>query len=487
MQLPTGTPNPDFQPIHRWSALDAAQVLGGRLVGAPPGLPFGILSTDSRALAPGDWFLAIRGDRFDGHAFLADAIARGAAGAVVDDSFDPEDLPGTPLILVPDTLHAYGDLAAELRRRWGGPVLAISGSAGKTTTRRLVAASLAPRMNVLEPERNFNNLIGVPQTLLRLDPSHQVAVLELGMNQPGELRRLTEIAQPTAALLTNIGTAHVGMFGSLEALAQAKLDLFRTCAPGVPLAINMSNGWTNNASAELAATHPLITFFPFCPAHRQADVRAADLVVQPGGAMQFSLILPGRKLERLELRLFGVHNIENVVAAAALLLAGGFDPSWIAAALPGFRTESLRGQFVEADGITFVLDCYNASPEGMAGALVTFGLLSGDRRHVLVLADMLELGELSAQIHQGLQAIIEHELPPETPLFALGPEMSRLAAPLAAGGRSAFAFSSRDDLIEALRANLRPGDLVLFKGSHSFGLEHVAQALAPDLPIVPHH
>ncbi len=465
----------NFKPLPQWTLADAARVMGAQIQPGWDAVPFGAVSSDSRAIVPGQFFLALRGEKIDGHRFAAKAVAQGAAGLIVDTQFDPSEweLGDVPVVRVADTFRALQDLAAEVRRRWGGPVLAISGSAGKTTTRRLAATALAQHMKVLEPIGNYNNLIGMPLTLLGL-ADHDVAVLELGMNQPGELRRLTEIARPTAAVLTNIGTAHIGMFGSQAALTAAKLDLFRGCAPGTPLAVNVCCANTTGGLDEFVGRNPLVRFdAEGCGADAEVQIRNCELTAD--GGTRFDLALPGGIMRGLELRLFGAYLIENVAAAAALLQAAGCDAAWVGAALDGFKSEPLRGQIERAGGSTFILDCYNASPAGMVGALGTLAEMPVRGRRVLVLADMLELGERSAEFHKTIHRLLTAM--PNVVLFALGPHMAGIAAEMKAEGRDARGFEDRDELTEALAAELKDGDAVLFKGAHAFGLEKIAQAI----------
>ncbi|OPZ07804.1 MAG: UDP-N-acetylmuramoyl-tripeptide--D-alanyl-D-alanine ligase [candidate division BRC1 bacterium ADurb.BinA292] len=485
---PAGLP-----PLEALTVAEAASILGARYDPIHAERTFGAICTDSRAIAPGQYFLALRGETHDGHRFCGAAVERGAAGLIIARDFWPADpLPDhLPILRVEDTLFAYGQLAADRRRRWGGRVLALSGSAGKTTTRRLLAAALARRFPTLEPLHNYNNLIGVPHTLLRLNADHQVAVLELGMNQPGELARLTRIADPDAALLTQIGLTHVGMFPSVDGLIDAKLDLFRNTAAGRPLVVNAGCPRTMMRMAEFSRDYPITYFlgegparYEVEPAVRISEVRALSPVhALPDVGYRFNLELPGGELRDLELRLFGRHHLENVAAAAALLLAGGYDPAWIADVLPEFHTEPLRGQVVRAGELTLILDCYNASPPSMLGALQSLAHLPLMGRRVLVLADMLELGAESEVAHEMLLGPLR-EIGP-TPFFGLGTYCAHLAEMLFTEGWPASGFDEQSALVTSLRETVRPGDVVLFKGSHGFALERVAQALVPDVPILP--
>lgn len=472
-------------PFDEPTLADAVATTGGELTAPDSGAPLPSLTTDSRTIGQGQGFVALRGEHFDGHDFVGKAVESGAALVIVDRDFDAASLPeGLPVLRVADTLKAWGALGRDRRQRWGGPVLALSGSNGKTTTRRLIASALESRYRVLEPVRNFNNLIGVPRTLLDLEPAHEVAVLELGMNQPGELEQLAWMADASAAMLTNIGTAHIGMFGSLGDLIEAKLQLPLGCAPGTPLVFNA--GCTNSIGAmdRFEGRYPL-TFF--LGVHESVwgarpDVSIENIrPVEPVG-YRFDLAHPGGVLTDLRLELLGRHHLENVAAAAALLCAGGFDPGLIAGALEGFRCEPLRGEYVDAGEFAMILDCYNASPPAMMGALRDLADTPCAGRRVLVLADMLELGAHSRLAHERMLEPLAALKP--GPLFTLGPECGRLASMLASEGWVAEPFETREALTEALKASLKPGDVVFFKGSHGFALEKVAQAVAPGLDLL---
>ncbi len=475
-----------LKPFNTLTLEQVATLINGEVESKWAARPFGRVSTDSRAIQTGEFFLALRGERFDGHKFCLTASQHGAAGLIVEPDFSVENNQlDLPILKVKDTLRAYGDLAAVRRYDWGGPVMAISGSAGKTTTRSLVAASLKKHLATLEPIRNYNNLIGVPYTLLQLLPEHQVTVLELGMNMPGELRRLAEIADPSAALITQIGMTHVGMFNSMSELVNAKLDLFRGCAPGTPLVINASCPHTAGGIAPFLENHPLIPFLGEKPQvldHAPA-VRVENVTLLEPVGYRFDLALPEQRLTGLELRLFGRHHLDNVAAAAALLLAANYPPEWVAEALPDFRTQPLRGDLVQTDEMTLILDCYNASPPAMLGALKSLHEVQSLGRRILVLADMLELGEQSRPAHESLLPSLRALAP--SLFFGLGPECSRLAEILKGEGWAAEGFNQRSELTESLKWAVQPGDLIFFKGSHGFGLENVAHAVAPEAGILP--
>ncbi len=445
---------------------------------------FSRIQTDSRSIAKGDVFLALKGDRFDGHDFLGQAIEAGASGLIImsGHEFDPLGL-NIPCLRVMDTLEAYGELALARRTEWGGPVLAIGGSAGKTTTRRLVAASLDQEYKILQPFQNFNNLVGVPHTLMRLASEHEVTVLELGMNQPGELARLARIADPTAALLTQIGRAHIGMFDSHADLVSAKLDLFRNCRPGTPLVVNAQCPNTRTCIDEFRE-YPLTNFSVEAPdgTGSEADVFVHDVDRFDPVGYRFSMTIGDVTRTKLELPLFGRHQLDNVAAAAALLLAMDFDPFMVCGGLEDFHLERCRGEVVRVGDWTFILDCYNATPSGMQCAIRSLSDLGPGGRLVIVLADMLELGDHAKSEHDSLIPLLIQARP--AMFLGLGERCTELAGRLENMGIQACGYGSdRQGIVEALAANLEPGDRVFFKGSHGFELEAIARAIMPDMDL----
>lgn len=479
------TDQTSFPPLFQLALEDVAPLMGGTVRTSWQGQPFGTVSTDTRTIGPGQFFLALRGENFDGHQFCAKAAEQGCAGLIVEESFpDAARYERTmPVIRVDNTLEAYGRLARYRRMRWAGPLLAISGSVGKTTTRRLVASALARKLEVLEPEKNYNNLIGVPQTLLQLTAAHEQAVLELGMNQPGELAQLTQIAMPTAALLTRISEVHIGMFENFEALVSAKLDLPRSCPAGTPLALNLGCPHLQAAMAEFDTMHPVVTYqagdIPVGGGGRDVTVNNITPLAPLG--YRFDLHVRGASWEGLELRIFGRHQLENVAAAAAALVITGDSPQLLVDALPDFASEPLRGQWIEAGGKTLILDCYNAPAIGMISALKTLAESPTSGRRIVVLADMLELGSHSRRLHRDLLVPLLELAPAK--FLGLGPECNWLAEALRGEGREAEGFEDRKQLTAALKEILEPDDQVFFKGSHSFGLEAVADAAIPEAGI----
>lgn len=453
------------------------------IIGAPGDSPFedrplAGISTDTRTLRPGETFLALHGENFDGHAYIETAVKAGAGALIVESGFPETWDRELPVLRVSDPLRAYGDLAAHQRRAWGGPVLALSGSVGKTTTRRLIAHGLRRHRAVLEPIRNFNNRVGVPKTLERLESRHEVLVAELGINQPGEMERLTDIVAPNVAGLTRLGPAHIGMFGSMEALVEAKSAIYRFSPPDAVLVANAACAYSRAAVRKHAAGRDIVWFRG--PGDGQADFRIENAAPLETGGYRFDLHTPDGVMKDARVDAFGRHLLEDIAAAAAFLHAGGYPAAWAIESLGDFCTEPMRGQILRTGDCTFIVDCYNAAPAAMLSALQTLAAMPREGRLILVLADMLELGEFSTELHDQLGEPIRQARPDR--VLTLGDQFRRLGGELRAGGVNIEAFEHRDPLTETLKASLEPGDIVFFKGSRRFELEKTAAAVAGEIP-----
>lgn len=473
------TPASVFRPLGELRIAEARAIVGAPGDSAFEDRPLGAISTDTRTIRPGETFLALRGENFDGHAYVETAIRAGAGALIVESGFPetPRD-PELPVLRVADPMRAYGDLAAHQRRIWGGQVLALSGSVGKTTTRRLISHALRRHRAVLEPIRNFNNLIGVPKTIERLEARHEVLVAELGINQPGELERLTEIVAPNVAGLTRLGPAHIGMFGSMEALVEAKSAIYRCSPPDAVLVANAECEYSTSAVKRNAAGRDVVWFRG--PGEAKAEIHVENAAPLESGGYRFDLHSPEGVAEGARIDAFGRHLLEDIAAAAAFLHAGGYPAAWAVESLGDFRTEPMRGQILRKDGMTFIVDCYNAAPAAMFSALETLAAMPREGRLLLVLADMLELGDFSVELHDRLAGLVDAARPDR--VFTLGEQLRRVGAPLGSGGLVIGAFENRDALTDALKAALEPGDLVFFKGSRRFELEKAAAAVAGEIP-----
>jgi len=447
-----------------WTDAEVRVALGLRADLAEPQIVYTGVSTDSRSIAEGALYVALAGDRFDGHDFVADAMSRGAAGAVV--SRQPSSSAGARLYPVGDTLVALGSLAAHRRRSLGVPVVAITGSSGKTTTKDLTAAALAADRRVHATRGNLNNRIGMPLTLLSTPDDVEAVVLELGSNEPGEIGILAQIARPDIGVITTVGESHLEKLGSLEGVLEEKLDLLRSVAsggrcvvgddpeelvrhargicPGVRVA-----GWTERADSGLR------------PAEADVDVFGCYRFRWKGQAV--TLPLPGR------------HAVSDAMIALSVAELLGVSPAHAARGLESAETNPLRGEVRQIGDLTVIVDCYNANPQSVRAAL---DLLEGQgvaARRVAVLGTMLELGAESDRLHE------------ETLADALSRDVQLVVA---TGGFSGAAMRlgrcdedrvlCAGDWKEAyprLRERLNGGEVVLLKASRGVALEGILPLL----------
>lgn len=440
---------------------------GGHALGPWPDRLAGV-ATDSRERCPGALFVALRGERFDGHAFLGDALAGGAAAALVERGTQaPAASEGLPRLEVDDTLRAFGALARGHRRRFAPLVVAVTGSVGKTTTKELVAAALSPMGPVLKTLGNQNNEIGVPLTLLRLEASHGVAVVELGMNHEGEIARLGALAEPAVGLVTNVRGVHLETLGTLERVAYAKGELFQALPPDGTAVVGSEEPLA--LARARASGRRIVTF-----GRGRADVRLLEILASDLTGTAFRAEVAGREV-RARVAFLGEHNALNGCAALACALVAGVDPEAAAAALSEARPAPHRLAVVALPGeIVLLDDCYNANPHSVAAALDTLRSIASGRRLGAVLGDMLELGPEEYELHRrtgektsGLAF-----------LLAFGPRSAALAEGARAAGVPMVAHTTKlDEGVEWLRGQLRPGDLLLLKASHGMHLERFAHAL----------
>lgn len=439
-----------------FDARTIAAATGGERVHDGPAGPVG---TDSRRVAPGSWFVALAGDKFDGHDFLGMVAAAGAAGAIVSREA-PAGWSGG-LVRVADTLVALQDLARHARSRVAGPVVGITGSAGKTSTRVMVVEVLRALGAVHHTQGNLNNHIGLPLTLCATPPDADVVVVELGMNHLGEIALLQGIARPTVRLVTNVGAAHVEGCGSLDGVARAKQELFDGAEPGDVICLNVDDARV--AAMPLPPGVRVVTY----GAAEGATIRLTDVAVD-GERLQTRLrIETPDGTVRATLEVPGAHLAINAAAATAVAWALRVPVETIGPALSRFVPEGMRNRVEDLGGVAVLDDAYNANPVSMVAALRTLAALRG--RRVAVLGDMLELGAEEAAAHAGVLA--EAQALGLDAVWVSGP---RMAAAAPAGVR---VFADVEALAEALAAEVRPGDAVLVKGSRGARMERVVDRL----------
>jgi len=442
----------------------SVEALGDPLLARPlPGV-----SIDSRTLRPGELFVAIAGPRFDGHDFLAQARERGAAAALVHRELAA--IPDLPLFRVADTTQALADLGRWVRTRAAVPVVAITGSVGKTTTKEMTATLLGGLGPVLKTEGNLNNQYGLPLTLLRLAPEHRYAVLELGMSAPGELRALTRIASPDLAVITQVAPVHLEFFASVAEIAAAKAEILEGLSPGGVAVLNGDDPHLRR----VGETHrgPVSWF----GRHRAFEVSAENWRGTAHG-MRFDLRLSGQTVE-VALPLPGLHFLTSFLAAAAVAHRLGLAPQAIAEAALSMKPARHRGELLHlGEGVTLLDDCYNSNPAAVEAAVAALALSAG-RRRLAVLGDMLELGPTGPAWHRQVGVSVAPAL---DLLVAVGP----LAAGFLEGARqgglgaaSLYAFPDSSAAAAALPALVHPGDAVLVKGSRGVRMESIVEALA---------
>jgi UDP-N-acetylmuramoyl-tripeptide--D-alanyl-D-alanine ligase len=430
------------------------------------------VSIDSRLLGVGEVFFAIRGPRLDGHDFVADAASRGASCVVVHHVPDP--LPtGLPLILVEDTTRALGRLGAAHRAKFDIPVVAVTGSNGKTTTKEMIAAVLGTRWRVLKPEASFNNQWGLPLTLLRLAPEHEALVVEIGTNQRGEIAYLTGLTGPTVGVVTTVAAVHTEFLGSLAGVRDEKAALVRGLSAEGWALLNADDVRVAGMARETAAR--VLTYGQGLT----AVIRAAGDIDEGPDGLRFTLET-GREREAVVLAFAGRHNVTNALAAAAVGVALGLPLAEIARGLESARPLKGRCVWREVGAVTILDDTYNANPASTKAALDTALAHRGGRRLLVVLGDMLELGGLAEEAHREVGRQVAAAGAAE--FVAMGKHMgAAVESARAAGLAEAHHASTFEDTIADLLKRVAPGDLVLVKGSRGMRMERVADALAARL------
>ena len=428
-------------------------------------------SIDSRTVGAGDLFFAVRGEHLDGHDFVAAALARGAVAAVVSRARVatlPDAALGMPLLIAEDTLLALQSLALHVRRQWGKRVVAITGSAGKTTTKEAIAVALAAKFNVLKSQGNLNNSFGMPLQLLRLEPEHEIAVVEMGMNHSGEIAALCRIATPDWGVVTNVGTAHIENFVEGQAgIARAKLEIV-TALPATGVAfLNCCDPYVSQFGRDFPGR---VVYFGEGPC---ADPQIVSVTEDLSG-----LHVNYRAADRegtFTLQLLGEHNASNAIAGLAVALEAGVDLDAAVAALETLTPGDKRGEVIEIGGATILNDSYNSNPEALRSMIRTLAARPADGRRILVVGEMLEQGEHGPDLHTacGLTAA-------EAGLDLVAGVQGNaryLAAAACSGGVASLYLPNAEAAGSWLIQNLRPGDVVLVKGSRGVHLERTIDAL----------
>lgn len=443
----------------------------GQLHGEPLRQARGV-STDSRTIRRGELFVALRGERFDGHRFLAAAAARGAAAAMVSAQGKARRPKGLPLIVVRDTLAALQALGqAYRRRRQTLKVVAVTGSNGKTTTKEAIATVMNEKKKVVKTQGNLNNHIGVPLSLLRAEPEDEVGIFELGINHPGEMPPLVQICQPQIGVLTNIGASHLEFFGDKETVAFEKGKLLEALPPDGLAVLNADDEWTPSLRARVPHNGARVTTVGFAA---EADVRA-DNVRWEKGKLCFDLhFADADETPRVWLEAVGKHQIYSALFSAAVAREFGLTPQVIARGLAKLRSLHGRLQPQHIRGVRLLDDSYNANPDSMCAALESLASWPGARRRIALLGDMAELGAASKPGHRRVgEAAAKARL---DLLFVVGPQARWIGEAAQEGGLCAVRYFDRAEQAGcALAQQARRGDAILVKASRAARLE---QAIA---------
>ncbi|HDQ04523.1 MAG TPA: UDP-N-acetylmuramoyl-tripeptide--D-alanyl-D-alanine ligase [Deltaproteobacteria bacterium] len=450
----------------------------GVLIAGEHGADFRGISTDSRLLQKGNLFIALKGDSYDGHDFAGSALERGAAGVVLSDETKIDlKMAGAmgAVIKVSDTLTALGDLAHYWRKKFNVTVIGLTGSSGKTTTKEMIAAIIGQKKKILKTEGNLNNLVGLPQTLFRLTAQHEVAVVEIGTNSPGEIKRLTQITEPDIGLITNIGPAHLAGLKTVEGVAREKGDLFAHMKKDGIAVINCDDENVKKISGKWKGGR--ISF----GMSDQADISARGMEKAGAGSMRFYFIAGGKE-QKIEIKIIGIHNIYNAIAAAAASVAADINYQTIIDGLAAFRPVPGRMEVIKLKNGSYLLDdSYNANPSSMREALMTLKELKSSHKSYVFLGDMLELGDAADEMHRkaGMLAATTGV----NTLFLKGEFSGKTAEGASQGGLSPKKIrllSDTQDAVDYLKSVLKKGDWILVKGSRCMKMEEISRKICND-------
>jgi UDP-N-acetylmuramoyl-tripeptide--D-alanyl-D-alanine ligase len=418
-------------------------------------------SIDSRTVGPGQLFFAVKGERLDGHGFVEAALGRGAVAAVVR-ADQLGRYPGeTRLLAVEDTLVALQTLATAVRKLWGKPLIGVTGSVGKTTTKEAIAHVLSTRFRVLKSEGNFNNHFGLPLMLLKLEPEYDVAVIEMGMSHAGEIRALAKIAQPEIGVVTNVAPVHLEFFDSVAGIARAKYELIESLPAGGTAVLNADDEYVSQFGRDFKGKVVMYG------TRAAADVRAENVRNCGAEGSEFDVVIGGVR-ERATLPLVGEHNVLNALAAVAVGLERGMKPSEAVGALSGLAPADKRGEVVRLGNITVINDCYNCNPKALDAMVDALAAMAA-RRRIVVAGAMLELGPTEEELHRRAGAhMAEKKI--DVLLGVRGAAEAMVDAARRTGMRAEF-VSTPEEAGEWLAREARDGDVVLMKASRGVKLE----------------
>ncbi len=424
-------------------------------------------SIDSRTIRPGELFFAVKGERMDGHNFVQQALEKGASAAVVRRDELLRYPVKTRLLAVQDTLTALQTLAAEVRRLWGKPLIGVTGSAGKTTTKEAIAHVLSSRFRVLKSEGNFNNHFGLPLMLLKIEPEHEAAVIEMGMSHAGEIAALAKIAQPEIGVVTNVAPVHLEFFKSVAEIARAKYELIESLPSSGTAILNADDEYVSQFGRDFRGK---VVRYGLDP---KADIRAENIVGRGAVGSVFEVVAGGRR-ERATLPLVGGHNVYNALAAIATGMERGLTLSEAAGALATLSPADKRGAVVQVGNITVINDCYNSNPTALDAMVDTLASMPAKRR-IVIAGEMLELGPSGAELHRRSgQHMGKKKIDMLIGVRGLAKEMVEAAS---GAGINAEFVATPEEAGQWLVRESRDGDVVLLKASRGVKLERALETV----------
>ena len=448
--------------------IPANELLAGLALAEP--VTIQAVVTDSRKVVPGCVFVCFPGERVDGHTFAAGAYQNGAAYIIANHPV--EGIPAERTVVVPDSALAMIRMASNYRMLFSPRIIGVTGSVGKTTTKEFCYAVLSAFGNALKTEGNQNNDIGVPNTLFRLAPETEYAVVEMGMDHAGEIERLTRCVRPSAGIITMIGVSHLENLGTRENILKAKMEICAGLPDGAPLVLNADNDLL--PTAQVPARLRAVWF----GIEKDADVRAENIVTGAQGT-SFTIVDRENGSFPVSIPTAGLHTVYDALSAYAAATRLGLDPARCAAALSNYQTTGMRQHIVEKGGVTVIEDCYNASPDSMKAAISVLKALPNARK-IALLGDMLELGDASEEGHRHTgEWVAEAGI---DVLIAYGPRSGAMAEAAKAQGVTTVHCQNEQEVLQCLRQFVQPGDALLAKASHAMKLEELLQDYYAGLP-----
>ncbi|MHC1729763.1 MAG: UDP-N-acetylmuramoyl-tripeptide--D-alanyl-D-alanine ligase [Syntrophobacteraceae bacterium] len=457
-----------------WTIEKLAAAAGGEILSGNAAAVIEAISTDTRKLTTGHCFIALAGENLDGHAFVPDAIEKGAGAVIVSEWSGPFPQSGTAVVKVRDTLYALGELARYHRKRFDIPVIAVSGSNGKSSTKEMVSAILDGTRKVLKNKGNFNNLIGLPLTLLELREEHQAAVVEMGINVPGEMARLAEIGSANVGIITNVHPAHLEGLGSLELIMEEKGKLWESLPPDGVAVVNLDDRRLSLFAAGIKARK-----ITYSSKDRTADIFASSRVVVSEGKTSFRICCGGSEFT-VALPVMGAHHAQNALAAAAAALGAGASPQEIEAGLATYEPMRQRMQSIKLrNGRVLIDDTYNANPGSMVAAVEAVCAASAGSPFAAVLGEMRELGERSSALHFDVGKWVGAARPCRLiTLGQLGLEILKGAQAAGMDETLCFYAKTHEEAVAILLEDLPPFTWILVKGSRGMTMERVIEGMA---------